>query len=1289
MAADYKVTLLNEDDGFDSSVIFSIVQDKHGFLWFGSGYEGLYRYDGKKVKILKHQADNPNSLPHDNAGNLFIDKDDKLWTGSWGGGISRYDQQSATFTRYRHNPNDNSTVSGSYVQNIFQDRLGDIWVGTFRNGLNKFNPATQSFHRYPFGALDNKATSSSRIWDIIEDDEDSLWLGTSYGLNHFDKRTNTFSHYIPQKSKGQLDENKIRKIIKGDDGHLLLATDLGMWLFNTHNQSFTPLNTESNETINEVFSIIETSFNHYWLTSAQGVFSFTLTDLTLKKVKLGVDDSCSHTLFEDREDNIWLSCEGVGIYKIVVNDTFSLLKDELIGIPLAVAMLDDETLLIGATKGIVNFNPDNKQFKPLQLPENSKVNVNSLFQSNNGDLWYVSQHNLYRLNSKGVVRITLPSDNPHSDLFKEIGYLAQDALGRIWVGTLHNGVFIMDELSNEFTYLNLDKATKGPTHNNVTSIYRDRDDRMWVSSLNGVNLFIEQDQHFKHFYFNLDGSDDNKSNVGHFVFQDRKKRVWVGSASGLHLLNVETGKYTTYNVTHGLANNRVKLITEDEYENLWLVTDIGVSKFNPEDGSVKNYDNRDGFSSSRYFNTIAVSAGGTIYFPSKEGVHAINPYLIHQRGEKKRLSNTVLSHFELLGSIEKNRTYYPPKTSEIYLAYDQNDIKFEFATLDFANSAQIKYTYQLEGFNENWVDNGKNNSATYTNLEGGNYTFKVRSLYRDNEFYDQGLSIKLTVETPIWQRWWMYVIYCGVGLVVLQYYIQRKDKQQLQEIARQKHFVTELEQQVKEKTASIAQESAKRLEATQVKSQFLANMSHEIRTPLTSIIGQSEAIINDEIDPRDLHAEVEVIFNHSHYLLKLINEILDLSKIEANKFDLNIQEHNVAKLISELNPIFKEQAKAKGLIFEISYNIPQDLCIKIDDVRLKQILINLCSNAIKFTNRGSVSLDVSLENDQLFFHVCDTGIGMTDEQLLHIFDAFSQGDNSISRRFGGSGLGLNLSEQLAEKMGGFLQVESQLGKGSILSLILPHVSHIATKDKPDERPFAPLVSYNHLRLQGTILLAEDHHDNRRIIARLLNRLGLKVIAVSNGKEAVEMYFKHQPPVILLDIQMPIMDGIDAIKVLKERGCEAKVIALTANAMLHEIKEYLALGFDNHLRKPIERNKFIATIAPFYQAKGPLNDEQMLELEQKLSRIDMSDLVAQFMESLVNEHQAILLHQKHNDYDCIAKQAHQLAGAAQMFGFAQLADCALRVEVAIKNSDDKNIDLLTKLLIDELDNMLAL
>lgn len=1287
LAADYKVTLLTEDDGFDSSIIFSIIQDKLGFLWFGSGYEGLYRYDGKKVKAFKHQVDNNNSLPHNNAGNLFIDNANNLWIGSWGGGVSQYDPQSSSFTHFDYNPDDLSSVSDTHVQNIYQDSQGDIWLGTFRNGLNKFNPETQSFTRFPFGGKSSKATSASRIWDIIEDNENSLWIGTSYGLNHFDKLTNSFTYYLPAINNGHADANKIRKIIKGDEDNLFLATDLGVWLFNINNKSFTSLKTETNEKITDVFSMIKTSFNQYWLTSALGVFSFSKDDLILKKVNLGVYDLCSQTLFEDKENNIWLSCEGFGIYKIVPKKSFNLVTIDLINTPKSVVVLNNDSLLIGTSNDLLNFDPISKKLTSLNVPANTKAQVNYLFQSKNDDIWYVSQDNLYRFNQLGVQQIIPPLGDSNNKQFKNIKAIEQDAFDRIWIGTLHDGVFIIDNLSNSFTHLYANNGNKGLTNNEITSIYRDLDNRMWVSSHHGVNLYNENNTDIKHFYFDKNENVDNPNNIVHVVFQDSKKRMWIGSTTGIHQLNENTGNYITYDVTNGLSNNSVNYITEDDYGNLWLVTDVGVSHFNPEDNTIKNYNGRDGLSQSRNFHSLSTSSKGIIYFASRIGVHYINPHSINKLSEQDNQANTVLTNFEILGSTKNEPPYYHPQTSAISLARDENNMKFEFATLAFSHSQQIKYSYKLEGFNEHWIDNDKNNSAIYTNLDGGNYTFKVRSLYRDDELYEDALSITLTVETQIWQRWWMYSIYCALILLFVQYYIKRKEKKQHVEIIRQKQFVTDLEQQVKEKTASIEQESLKRLEATQVKSQFLANMSHEIRTPLTSIIGQSEAIINDEIDPRDLHAEVEIIYNQSHYLLNLINDILDLSKIEANKLNLNVQQHSLIVIINELHHMFNEQAKVKGIEFKVTHNLPDDFIIKLDGLRLKQILINLCSNAVKFTRNGEVLLNVSLENDQLFFHVSDTGIGMTDEQLLHIFDSFSQGDNSISRRFGGSGLGLNLSEQLAEKMGGYIQVESEWEKGSVFSFILPYNAKFTNKVKPDDLSIEPSISYDNLSLQGTILLAEDHHDNRRLITRILKKLGLDVIAVSNGREAVEMYFKHQPQVVLLDIQMPVMDGIEAIKVLKEQGCKAKIIALTANAMHHEIKEFIALGFDEHLKKPIERNKFIATVAQYYQTKAPLNDEQIAEFEYRISNVDMSDLIEKFSDSLAVEHENILRNQKNNDMDSMAKQMHQLAGAAQVFGFEKLANCALKVEIAIKKNKVDQIQALTDMLIDELDKIL--
>ena len=353
----------------------------------------------------------------------------------------------------------------------------------------------------------------------------------------------------------------------------------------------------------------------------------------------------------------------------------------------------------------------------------------------------------------------------------------------------------------------------------------------------------------------------------------------------------------------------------------------------------------------------------------------------------------------------------------------------------------------------------------------------------------------------------------------------------------------QLESRVKQRTEALEFLTQELQSASQIKDQFLANMSHEIRTPLTAVIGQAEAIIYGDFDDDTLVREVEIIHSNSLHLLQLINDILDLSKIEENKFELDEQQHDLHNIVHELTNMFSEQAQRKGLNFNVSHHLPKPFIINIDGLRLKQILINLCSNAIKFTDEGWVTLDIAIVDKTLYFTVTDTGIGMNEQQMPKIFKSFTQADNSISRRFSGSGLGLFLSEQLAKVMTGNISVTSQLGQGSTFILTLPFGEIISLNAEEYS-----IVSENlpqrlgNESYTGTILLADDHDDNRRLIARLLSSLGLDVITASNGKKAIELCIEHKPILTLLDIQMPEMDGMEVLIKLRELGYRHPIYA---------------------------------------------------------------------------------------------------------------------------------------------------
>ena len=492
-----------------------------------------------------------------------------------------------------------------------------------------------------------------------------------------------------------------------------------------------------------------------------------------------------------------------------------------------------------------------------------------------------------------------------------------------------------------------------------------------------------------------------------------------------------------------------------------------------------------------------------------------------------------------------------------------------------------------------------------------------------------------------------------------------------------------LSSRVKNRTQELELLTSELVKANAIKSQFLANMSHEIRTPLTSIIGQAEAITQGDVDDNCLHKEVEIIHGNSLHLLELINNILDLSKVEANKLELELVEQDLQHILYELATMFTKQAEERRLTFEIIHSLPYPFILKIDSFRLKQILINLCSNAIKFTHKGSITLNVSIHQHELIFAIKDTGIGMSETQIRAVFESFTQGDSSISRRFGGSGLGLCLSDQLAKLMGGNIAVTSVLNQGSTFTLSLDC-------DQLEESDIAPIsidVSkfeqpLNADNFSGQVILADDHDDNRRLIARLLSSLGLDVLCASNGREAVELCLDSSPKLILMDIQMPEMDGLEAFKVLRQQGCVQPIVALTANAMSHEIEKYLALGFDGHLKKPIERKLFIATIAKYC---GDSVDEN--KAQETLAAVDMSELVIEFKSNLVLEQQDLILLIKNNELDKLARLAHRIAGAAQMFGFSLVSVSAIKLEKSINTGNSQQISDAAQSLLNDIDQVL--
>ncbi|MBB1416443.1 response regulator [Pseudoalteromonas sp. SG44-1] len=494
-----------------------------------------------------------------------------------------------------------------------------------------------------------------------------------------------------------------------------------------------------------------------------------------------------------------------------------------------------------------------------------------------------------------------------------------------------------------------------------------------------------------------------------------------------------------------------------------------------------------------------------------------------------------------------------------------------------------------------------------------------------------------------------------------------------------------LEQKVQLRTQELQQLASELTDASEAKSRFLANMSHEIRTPMTSIIGYADGIILGDIKPHERNHGIRVILQNSRHVLGLINDILDMSKIEANRLEIDLVETDLFATIAHIESLLGKQIRDKGLKFKVDYQFPLPDWIISDPTRLRQILLNLTANALKFTTVGHIQLVVSCTKEQLIIKVKDTGIGMTEAEQQDLFTPFYQADSSISRKYGGTGLGLNISKSLAEKLDGNITAHSHVGSGSEFSLNIAlympeRVRWINSFDEISISKEKELPSQDQRNLVGEVLVAEDHPENRELIKRILERMGLTVTAVENGKDAVQATLDHQFDLILLDIQMPVMDGEQAIHIMQATGLTTPIVALTANTMKHEVDRYLKQGFIDHIGKPIDRSEFSHKIASYL-------DIEMLE-DVKLPEHEFEVLKQVYIEGLKKQRETITKQYTDGDMTGFAQSVHMLKGTAGMFECETLYQHAIKLDKALK-ADSVMLDShLVYQVFDEIDDILC-
>lgn len=1205
-------------EGLSHNGVWSIARDAVGFMWFGT-LHGLNRYDGHDIKTYYHDVTDPHSLSDNALRDLFVDHSGILWVGTWSKGLNQYDHKMKRFIHYRHDPVDPESLSNDSIRSIYEDRSGTLWIGTL-GGLNRFDREAKRFTRYGHDPDDPGSLSHDTVFAIYEDSSGTIWIGTDGGLNRFDPGTQGFTRYYHDPADPlSLCHNHVRSIYEDRSGVLWIGTlgglnqlhrthpNDGNSIFFTHYQH-DPSNPAglSHNFIQQVHEAVDGTF---WIaTYGGGLNQLDRTTGTFEHYRYNCTDANSlgndavTGFYEDHTGMLWIGTTGDGVnildrggkafqyYRSIPGDSNSLNDNSVRTI------YEDRSgiLWIGTNSGGLNkldFRTERFTHYKNDPADPYSIRGNSIFaicEDRQGMLWaggFGSGLNQLDRDTGKFTRYLHDSAMADSLSENNVTALYEDRAGVLWIGTWSGGLNAFDRKTGRFSRYRHDPADPASlSQDQIPVIYEDRAGTLWIGTMGGLNKFDRQTHQFTAYKHDPDDSHSIKSNAVFSIYEDSANRLWIGMmGGGLDRFDREREQFFHYSINDEASESTVFGILEDDDEGvLWLATIWGMTRFDPRTEVVRNYDYDDGqqgnFASYK-------SRDGKLFFGSINGITAFYPDQIKDNPHIPPvvITDFFLSNHPVAVGTESVLQQTITTTDHITLSYRDRIFSFKFTALNYQDSKKNRYRYMLEGFENEWneVDSSRR-YVTYTNLDPGEYVFRVIGSNNDGLWNHQGASVTMTVTPPWWEtmvvRVLMVLIITGiiVGVFFIQYINARKREQLL-------------ERQVGERTRELEQAKENAEAANKAKSTFLATMSHELRTPLNSILGFAQLMTrNADLDQKQKE-RLSLIQRSGEHLLAVINQVLTFSKIESGYDALNETSCLLNHLLTDLNDMFVIKAKEKGLdlVFEQKAHVPSR--IYTDEVKLRQVLINLLNNAVKFTQKGSVTLTVSNttpvtnEDDLLIilqFTVSDTGAGIAADEIGTLFDVFTQ-TKTGSQKQEGTGLGLPISRKFVQLMGGDIRVQTTVGEGTSFTFEI-RVKIDATGEVQQAEMVRKATGLKPGKIRYRILIVDDLPDNRALLMDILSPYHFELREACNGREAIEIWKEWRPDLIWMDLRMPVMDGWEATRYIKStlQGKATVIIALSAHAFEETREEILRCGCNDFVRKPYREDEIFEKIGHY-------------------------------------------------------------------------------------------------------------
>jgi signal transduction histidine kinase/ligand-binding sensor domain-containing protein/DNA-binding response OmpR family regulator len=1218
----YQFSHLNIDNGLPHNDINCFYKDQKGFLWLGT-MAGLARYDGYRFKVYNHRSKNSSTISDSDVRTINEGPDQKLWIETRAG-LDIYDPETE---RFDHNIKPELEKYGILEGNVRMVRKGHnntFWFVSMVTGLYRYDGnIKKSVHVSHHLRVDN-TIGASPVIDLAEDKNGNAWIIHADGLlEMLSKTTKRVDQRISLADKFYDRESDTYRIFIDRQGLVWVydvSTSTGVVSFDPATKLFKQISKGSsylrlNSDI--VTGVVQDKDDNIWIgTDHGGINVINKKTATIKYVLNNENDSKSlsqnsiSSIYYDNQGIVWIGTfrKGINFYHPGIIK-FNLIKHSSDPGSLIYSdvnrMVEDKlgNIWIGTNgKGLVYYNRATEKFISYRHdPRNSNSLAHDaivgIYIDRFDKIWVGTYTGGFDVLDKGVFKHfkSIPNDLESLSDNKVSDFL-EDSSNRFWIATMGGGLNLFDRSTGKFK--------RYRQHNNMVSsdyvfkILEDSHKNIWIGTSYGMNVLKKGSDRFIKVINDVKNENSLvNDNINSFI-EDKSGKLWIGTRDGLSVFNPAANRFYNYTTDHGLPDNNIMDIQQDNLGYFWISTSNGLSKITVEEKNgfkikFENFDENDGLQGKEFNRIASVKLkNGELAFGGPDGINIFQPAYIKPYHQDSRLfitdfqlfNETVTANAKIDGRTILKRSIFD--TKEITLSHDQNVFAIEFASVNYVGPHKVKLQYMLDGFDQTWiaVDNASR-KAIYTNLDPGDYTFKVRAISANDASGIKPVVLKIKILNP----WYtstlakiLYILLIGATLYYLRHRGIQKLKAQFAAEQHKKETQRILEQEKAESQRLIDSE---RMEAVRfreldaMKIKFLTNVSHEFRTPLSLILAPIDKL-KKALDDNQLKEQVSMIQKNAKRLLNLVNQLLDFRKMELNEIKLHKRPGDLVSFVQEITYSFKDIAEQKNI--QLSFNTTyESLKLNFDHDKIERILFNLLSNSFKFTfNNGkvNVSMDcIMMDQYMVEIRVRDTGIGIAKEKQDKIFDSFFQNEIPDAIINQGSGIGLAITKEFVKLHGGEIFLESDENEGSCFIILIPFdelreqshptenfVDDLIANEKPEEKESAMPV----FAKKTTVLLVEDDADLRFYLKDNLKE-DFNVIEAANGKDGWQKALFHHPNIIVSDISMPEMTGIELCKKIRADSRTTQIPVILLTALIGEEQELTGLetGANDYMTKP--------------------------------------------------------------------------------------------------------------------------